>query len=257
MYKKKFETLGIPAELVRLNSLNFPFLLLLIVKAKDEIFGSAYSAAIYISRVLCLPPEEKVYVIGEAGIEAELRSENISFLGGTDPTDCGSMTSADYDTFAPDPSVTIVLCGGDRSLTYKKLARAYQYLQNPNCRFLTTNTDSTFPSHGKIFPAAGICSEPLVYMLGGRRPLSLGKPSQAMMQAIEGKFKFNKSRACMVGDRLTTDIQFGIEGGLGGTLAVLTGVSKEEDYFADGAEFVPDVYVERLGDLLGHRTKYG
>lgn len=192
-----------------------------------------------------------MYVIGEAGIEAELRSENISFLGGTDPTNCGPMTATDYDTFAPDPIVTIVLCGLDRALTYKKIAKAYQYLQNPNCLFLATNTDSTFPSHGKLFPGAGSCSDPLSYVLGGRRPLSLGKPSQAMMQAIEGKFKLNKSRTCMVGDRLDTDIQFGIEGGLGGTLAVLTGVSKEEDYFADGTECVPDAYVERLGDLLG------
>lgn len=190
-------------------------------------------------------------MIGEAGIEAELRSENITFIGGTDPTGCGPMEPTDYDTFTPDPSVTIVLCGLDRALTYRKLARAYQYLLNPNCIFLATNTDSTFPSHGKLFPGAGTCSEPLVYMLGGRRPLSLGKPSQAMMQAIEGKFELNKSRTCMVGDRLNTDIQFGIEGGLGGTLAVLTGVSKEEDFFADGAECVPDAYVERLGDLLG------
>ena len=207
--------------------------------------------------MLRLSPEEKVFVIGEAGIEEELRSENISFLGGTDPTDCGPMSPTDYETFAPDPSVTIVLCGLDRALTYKKLARAFQYLQNPNCLFLATNVDSTFPSHGRLFPGAGSCSEPLVYMLGGRRPLSFGKPSQAMMQAIEEKFEFNKSRTCMVGDRLNTDIQFGIEGGLGGTLAVLTGVSKEEDFFADGAEFVPDVYVERVGDLLGQYTKYG
>ena len=87
-------------------------------------------------------------------------------------------------------------------------------------------------------------------MLGGRRPLSLGKPSQAMMEAIEGKFRFDKSRACMVGDRLNTDIKFGIEGGLGGTLAVLTGVSKEEEFIEVGAEVVPDAYLEMLGDLV-------
>ena len=80
--------------------------------------------------------------------------------------------------------------------------------------------------------------------------MSLGKPSQAMMEAIEGKFKFDKSRACMVGDRLNTDITFGIEGGLGGTLAVLTGVSKEEDFLKEGAEVVPDAYLEMLGDLV-------
>ena len=81
--------------------------------------------------------------------------------------------------------------------------------------------------------------------------MALGKPSQAMMDAIEGKFHFERERACMVGDRLDTDIRFGIEGGLGGTLAVLTGVSKKEEWEGEGKEVVPMAYVDRLGDLVG------
>lgn len=55
----------------------------------------------------------------------------------------------------------------------------------------------------------------------------------------------------MVGDRLNTDIQFGSEGGLGGTLCVLTGVSQKEEFLAKDAEVVPSAYVDQLGDLLG------
>lgn len=110
--------------------------------------------------------------------------------------------------------------------------------------------DSTFPTHGKLFPGAGSISASVAYMVG-RQPLSLGKPSQAMMEAIEGKFKFDKSRTCMVGDRLNTDIKFGVEGGLGATLAVLTGVSREEDFMSEGAEVKPDAYLDCLGDLVG------
>ena len=72
-----------------------------------------------------------------------------------------------------------------------------------------------------------------------------------MMDAIEGKFQFDRKKACMIGDRLNTDIQFGIEGGLGGTLCVLTGVSNKEEFMEKGAEIVPSVYVDELGDLLG------
>jgi len=80
--------------------------------------------------------------------------------------------------------------------------------------------------------------------------VALGKPSQAMMDAIEGKFRFERGRACMVGDRVDTDIRFGIEGGLGGTLAVLTGVSGKEDWEEKGKEGVrPMAFVDRLGDL--------
>ena len=83
----------------------------------------------------------------------------------------------------------------------------------------------------------------------GREPVSLGKPSQAMMDAIEGKFKFERARTCMVGDRLDTDIRFGIEGGLGGTLAVLTGVSKREEWEGERKPIVPMAFVDKLGDL--------
>ena len=57
----------------------------------------------------------------------------------------------------------------------------------------------------------------------------------------------------MVGDRLNTDIKFGIEGRLGGTLAVLTGVSKKEDWEADDALAVPAFYADKLSDLLAHK----
>ena len=112
----------------------------------------------------------------------------------------------------------------------------------------------TLPSAGALFPGAGAVAAPLVAMLGGGeagKPLSLGKPSGAMMDAIEGKFRFERERTCMVGDRLDTDMRFGVEGGLGGTLAVLTGVSTREEWEVEGVEVVPMAYVDRLGDLRG------
>jgi 4-nitrophenyl phosphatase len=50
---------------------------------QDEVFGSAYAAAAYLSSVLNFPMDKKVYVIGMSGLEDELRSEGISFIGGT------------------------------------------------------------------------------------------------------------------------------------------------------------------------------
>lgn len=94
-------------------------------------------------------------------------------------------------------------------------------------------------------------SAPLIFMLG-KDPVSLGKPNQAMMDAIEGKFHFDRSRACMVGDRANTDIRFGLEGKLGGTLGVLTGVSSKEDFVNGPTQ--PMVYLDKLSDLL-HAAK--
>lgn len=166
-----------------------------------------------------------------------------------------TISPEDYTSIASgaalDPSVGVVLAGLDFHLNYLKLALAFHYLRR-GAVFLATNTDVTLPSAGALFPGAGAVSAPLVAMMGGqKRPVSLGKPSQAMMDAIEGKFKFNRERTCMVGDRLDTDIRFGIEGNLGGTLAVLTGVSTKEEWEAEGAEVVPMAFVDRLGDLRG------
>lgn len=220
----------------------------------DEIFGSAYSAAVYIARILKLPaPKNKVFVLGEAGIETELKAERVEFIGGTDPAFRRDITPEDYKGLADgtllDENVGIVLAGLDFHFNYLKISHAYHYLRN-GAIFLATNTDSTLPANHTFFPGAGSISIPLVNMTG-QKPTSLGKPSQAMMDSIEGKFQFDRKKACMVGDRLDTDIKFGIEGQLGGTLAVLTGVSKLEEFQAAGAEVVPEFYVDKLSDLRG------
>lgn len=86
-YKKKLDDLGIPAEV-------------------DEIFCSAYSSAVYIKRVVKLPADKKVYVIGESGIEEELRNEGVQYFGGTDPEERIQMQEEDYTNFVPDPEVS-------------------------------------------------------------------------------------------------------------------------------------------------------
>jgi 4-nitrophenyl phosphatase len=50
---------------------------------QDEIFGSAYASAVYLSKILNFRADKRVYVIGEQGIEHELRSVGINFTGGT------------------------------------------------------------------------------------------------------------------------------------------------------------------------------
>ncbi|EXJ80183.1 4-nitrophenyl phosphatase [Capronia coronata CBS 617.96] len=238
-YRKKLESMGIPATV-------------------EEVFGSSYSASIYISRILPKTHPEvkkrnKVFVVGEAGIETELASEGISYLGGTDPAYRREVTPDDYKLLAAgdpsvlDPDVGVVLVGLDFHFNYLKLCYAYHYIQR-GALFLATNLDSTLPSAGALFPGAGSISAPLVKMLGSQEPMAFGKPNQAMMDAIEGKFQFERSKACMVGDRTNTDIRFGLEGKLGGTLGVLTGVATKEEFLEGDVR--PHYYVDKLGDLL-------
>ena len=221
---------------------------------EDEIFGSAYSSAIYITRVLKLPaPKNKVFVLGENGIQKELESEGLEVVGGTDLAFRRDITQEDFKGIADgsllDDNVGVVLAGLDYHINYLKLAHAYHYLRR-GAVFLATNIDSTLPNMQTFFPGAGSMSIPLVNMTK-QEPIALGKPNQAMMDAINSKFHFDRRRTCMVGDRLNTDIQFGLEGRLGGTLAVLTGVSKKEDWEAEGATVIPTYYMDKLADLIG------
>ena len=86
-------------------------------------------------------------------------------------------------------------------------------------------------------------------MLNGRQPETLGKPSQKMMDAVAERFVFDRKKACMVGDRLNTDIQFGIDGGLGGTLCVLTGVTRSQAEWQQDESTKPTAWVDILSDL--------
>ena len=101
---------------------------------QEEVFGSSYSAAVYIARILKLPaPKNKVFVLGESGIEQELAAEGVSYIGGTDPAFRRAIEPEDFTNLANgsalDPDVGIVLIGLDFHFNYLKLATAHQYLQ--------------------------------------------------------------------------------------------------------------------------------
>ncbi|KAF7329662.1 2-phosphoglycolate phosphatase [Mycena kentingensis (nom. inval.)] len=227
--KRNFDKLGVEAHL-------------------NEIYGSAYAAAVYISSVVKLPKDKKVYVIGMEGIEQELREEGIEFIGGTDSADC-TLESFSLADFTLDPAVGAVLCGGDTAINYTKLSKAYQYLtRSPGCLFLITNEDSTYPTQHGVLPGSGAISAGLRYALG-RDPLAIGKPARTMLDCIRAKVQYDPKRTIMVGDRLNTDILFGKNGGLA-TLLVLSGITSESDISgANASPIVPDYVTGSIGDL--------
>ncbi|KAF9495202.1 2-phosphoglycolate phosphatase [Pleurotus eryngii] len=228
-YKKKFDHLGVEAHV-------------------DEIYGSAFASAVYISSVIKLPKDKKVFVIGMEGMEEELRDEGISYIGGTDPEDC-TFEPLSLTEFKPDPSVGAVICGLDTHMTYRKLSKAFQYLtRNPECHFLASNEDSTYPVAGGRLLGAGAISAPLRFALG-KDPISIGKPATTMLDCIKAKIDFDPKRTIMIGDRLNTDILFGQNGGLA-TLLVLTGITSEADISGPNASpIVPDFVTRSIGDL--------
>ncbi|KAL0061305.1 hypothetical protein AAF712_011882 [Marasmius tenuissimus] len=228
-YKGKFDQLGVEAKV-------------------EEIYGSAYATAVYLSSVLQLPKNKKVYVIGQSGLEEELREEGITYIGGTDPADC-TITPFSLENFTLDPDVAAVVCGLDTAINYTKLSKAFQYLtRNPGCQFIVTNEDSTYPAAHGLLPGAGSISAPLRYALG-KDPIAIGKPAKTMLDCIKAKVHFDPRRTIMVGDRLNTDILFGQAGGVS-TLLVLTGITLESEISGSNpSPIVPDYITTSIGDL--------
>ncbi|KAF8665033.1 hypothetical protein AX16_000645 [Volvariella volvacea WC 439] len=228
-YRSKFVQLGIEAHV-------------------DEIYGSAYSAAVYLSSIIQLPKSKKIYVIGMGGLEEELHNEGYTTLGGTDPADC-TLEPFSLSGFTLDPDVGAVVCGLDTQVTYTKYSKAFQYLTRiPGCHFIATNEDSTYPAADGLLPGAGAVSAPLRTAVG-KAPICTGKPQHVMLDSIKAKINYDPARTIMIGDRLNTDILFGQSGGLA-TLLVLTGITTEGDITGPNASpIVPDYVTQSLGDL--------
>jgi len=230
-FKEKFDKLGVEVHI-------------------DEIFGSAYASVAYLKYNLEFPKDKKVYILGEAGLEREMELEGIQYCGGTDPKENQFHAAMDFSAVTADPDVGAVMCGFDSKTNYHKLARAHRFLrENEGCHFILTNDDSTFPSgDGQLYPGSGAISAPLRFALPHMPPIVIGKPNKPFMDCITQKHHLDKSRTIMVGDRLDTDILFGINGGTS-TLMVLTGVNKLHEFDGEDAKIVPKYYVESLGDL--------
>ncbi|KAF0508340.1 p-nitrophenyl phosphatase [Gigaspora margarita] len=211
---------------------------------EDEIFGSSYASAYYLKNVLKFPKEKKIYIVGESGIADELALEGIRHCGFSD-----NMQTFKSDDIVSDPEVGAVICGIDHYVNYTKLAKALHYLKtNSDCIFLVTNDDATYPFKDYIAPGAGSIAASIIKALGREPDGIMGKPNKPMMDCIAQKFKLNNERTCMIGDRLETDVQFGINGGIS-TLAVLTGITAEKDFIVNDAPIVPDYYMSSFGDF--------
>lgn len=219
---------------------------------KLEVFGLSYATAVHIDKILKLPKDKKVWVLGEKGIETELNERGYATAGGAD-SELNAAGHLPFNDDSPylnqlDDSVGCVVAGLAFNLSYLKLSVTLQYLLK-GLPFIATNIDLTFPTHGKLLLGAGSIIELVAYAAGRQPDTVCGKPNQAMMEAIKAEnppLQQNPKRGLMVGDRLNTDMKFGRDGGLD-TLLVLLGIETETLVAASQAK--PTYFADKLGDL--------
>jgi len=229
-YKKKFDSLGldIPAE---------------------EIFSSSFAAAAYLEQTNFKATGKKVYIIGEIGICEELDLIGVPYIGG--PADAGKQPNmGPGDKLDVDPDVGAVMVGFDRTINYYKIQYAQLCINEHNAEFIATNLDAVthltdaqeWAGNGSMVGAIKGCT--------GKEPTVVGKPSPLMIEYLEKKYGMDRSRICMVGDRLDTDVLFGTDNGLKSVL-VLSGVTSEEKLLSPKNSITPDYYADDINDFFG------
>ena len=183
----------------------------------ENIFTSAKATALFLK-------ENRSYttawVVGEKGILEEIKD-----IGYTITEDC-----------------ECVVVGWDRTLTFEKLETACLAVRS-GAEFIGTNPDLTFPSEKGIIPG---CGSILAFLEActDEKPLVIGKPNIHIMELALKRLK--DKNAYVIGDRLDTDIQAGINAGLK-TVLVMTGVETEESL--KSSDIQPDFVFENLKDL--------
>jgi phosphoglycolate/pyridoxal phosphate phosphatase family enzyme len=174
-----------------------------------------------------LPTSRKVYVVGQQGLKAEIEAFGYTVLGG--PAHAHARLDKIPDTFEIDLSVGAVVVGFDRDINYYKMTYATMCAREiDDCHFIATNRDAiTHLNNDQEFPGGGTMVAALATSIG-REPEVAGKPSPLLVHAVRHSTGLDDSAAaCMVGDRLDTDIVFGNTTGMT-TLLVLSGVTRLE-----------------------------
>lgn len=229
-YKKKFDELGltdVPAE---------------------EIFSSSFAAAAYLEQTQFKATGKKVYVIGEVGITEELDLIGVPHIGG--PADTGKQPSMGPGGKVDiDPDVGAVIVGFDRHVNYYKIQYAQLCINEHGAQFIATNLDAVthltdaqeWAGNGSMVGAIKGCT--------GQEPTVVGKPSPLMIDYLEQKYGMDRSRICMVGDRLDTDVLFGTDNGLLSVL-VLSGVTSTEKLLSPSNSITPDYYADTINDFF-------
>lgn len=144
----------------------------------------------------------RLYVCGTQSLKQELRSEGFTVTERVEDTDC-------------------IVMGFDTELTFQKLHDVSYLLSTRALPYIATNPDWVCPTEFGSVPDCGSVCE-MIFRATGKRPVYIGKPSPLMPQLAMERLGAQKEEACVIGDRIYTDVKSGLNAGITGIL-VLSG----------------------------------
>lgn len=190
----------------------------------DEVVTAASVSAVYFREMSGTP---KVLLIGEQALKDEV---------------VGTRTVL---TDNPDEA-THVLVGMDRGFTYEKMHRAMKAVRAGAC-LIAANPDPNCPVVGDLIPDTWAMVKAIEAASCGKVQAIIGKPSAYFAEKVLEQSGTRREKCLMVGDRIDTDILFGLNHGIR-TALVLTGVTGREDL--EQSAIRPDHIWSSMAEML-------
>lgn len=185
------------------------------------------SSFVLVQWLLREAPGARLFVVGEAPLQEELRA-------------------AGFRLTEQPGEIDVVVASFDRTFDYHKLQVAFDAI-NAGARLVATNGDRYCPVPGGGQPDAAAVIAAIEACTGTTCDPIVGKPSPIMVSTIMEMLQRPPSRCIMVGDRLETDIQMGINAGMA-TCLVLTGDATRDKLATSG--LAPTYVVAQIDELL-------
>ena len=190
----------------------------------EDVVNSSY---VMVQWLLRQAHGARLFVVGEAPLQNELRA-------------------AGFRLTEQAGEIDFVVASFDRTFDYHKLQVAFDAVR-AGARLVATNGDRYCPVPGGGQPDAAAVIAAIEACTGTTCDPIVGKPSPIMVSTIMEMLQLPSARCIMVGDRLETDIQMGINAGMA-TCLVLTGDATRAKLAASG--LAPTYLVDRIDELL-------
>jgi NagD protein len=172
-------------------------------------------------------PGARLFVVGEASL-------------------CGELAAAGFDLADEAAGVDAVIASFDRTFTYRKLQIAFDAIRG-GARFFATNGDRYCPTPDGGQPDAAAMIAAIEAATNTQVEAVVGKPSPIMAEAALARLGLPPERCLMTGDRLETDVLFGLNVGMAAALT-LTGATSEAE--AAASSIRPTYMMRTLNELL-------
>ncbi len=170
---------------------------------------------------------------------------NRLFVVGEQPL-CEVLAGAGFELVDDARATQAVIASFDRTFVYRKLQIAFDAIR-AGARFFATNGDRYCPVPGGGEPDAASIIAAIEACTNTRCEAIVGKPSRHMTNAILHLVGVPAGRCLITGDRLETDVQMGLDAGMGAALT-LTGATTRDQ--AEASPVKPTYVFRDLGDLL-------